>query len=373
MGAIREAARSAVQSLDMHPVTFETGAASDESSRRTLLDRVAQSDAVVLLLGADYGESGARGVSPTEEEFNEARERGIPVLTLVRDAEREPEQEAFLARVRGRWEEGKLTADFTDASDVGLAVVKALDEWRRQRSGPDVGAAAAARALELAQGEDWRGSYHGGSKLRVAAVPALARRLIDAMALTDASLVEDLAGAARASRLVPQAMGIEPEIGRDSIVLQLAGGRGYELLALAVGFDGSVVVEGPVGGDDPGFGGSVVMADRAREITERAVVFAEAVWQRIDARDEVRQVFVTCAIPEAEHKVYALEPVGNSMSMPMSMPHVLVAPDPPLGVRRADLSRHETLDRLQAELRRAFEVEGAIHPRPGERRSSFWS
>jgi hypothetical protein len=151
MGAIREAARSAVQSLDMHPVTFETGAASDESSRRTLLDRVAQSDAVVLLLGADYGESGARGVSPTEEEFNEARERGIPVLTLVRDAEREPEQEAFLARVRGRWEEGKLTADFTDASDVGLAVVKALDEWRRQRSGPDVGAAAAARALELAQ------------------------------------------------------------------------------------------------------------------------------------------------------------------------------------------------------------------------------
>lgn len=372
MGPIREAARAAVQSLDMHPVSFETGAASDENSRRALLDRVAQSDAVVLLLGADYGESGTRGVSPTEEEFNEARERGIPVLALVQNVAREPAQEEFLSRLRGRWEEGKLTADFTDASDVGLAVVKALDGWRRRRSGTDSGAGAAARALELVRGQERRGSYHGGSKLRVAAVPALARPLIDALALSDGSLVDELAGAARAARLVPQTMGIKPNIGRDRIVLQLAGGRGFEPLALTVGFDGSVVVEGPVGGDDLGFGGSVVMADRAREITARAAVFAEAVWQRIDARDEVRQVFVTCAVPEAEHKIYALEPVGNSMSMSMNMPHVLVAPDEPLGVRRADLPRHETLDRLQAELRRAFEVGGAIHPRPDERRTKFW-
>lgn len=84
-------------------------------------------------------------------------------------------------------------------------------------------------------------------------------------------------------------------------------------------------------------------------------------------------MFVTCAVPQAQYKVYALEPVGNSMSMSMNMPRVLVAPDAPLEVRRADLSRHETLDRLQAELRRAFEVEGAIYPRPNERRSSFWS
>lgn len=120
-------------------------------------------------------------------------------------------------------------------------------------------------------------------------------------------------------------------------------------------------------------GGSVVMSDRARVIMDRAAAFAEAVWQRIDIRDEVRQVFLACAVPEAEHKVYALEPVGSSMSMPMSMPHILVAPDPPLDVRRADLCKPETLDRLQAMLRRGFEVEGAVHPRPDERHGSFWS
>lgn len=86
------------------------------------------------------------------------------------------------------------------------------------------------------------------------------------------------------------------------------------------------------------------------------MAFAEAVWQRIDRRDEVRDVFVACAVPEPGHKVYALEPVGSSMSMPMSMPHVLVAPDPPLRTRRADLPN--VLDRLEAELHRALRGRG---------------
>src|SRR5258708_5956401 len=85
MEMVRQAARRAVEALEMRPVMFETGAASAMDSRRTLLDRVASCDAVLLLLGAEYGEAGKRGVSPTEEEFNEARERGLPVLALVQD------------------------------------------------------------------------------------------------------------------------------------------------------------------------------------------------------------------------------------------------------------------------------------------------
>ncbi len=368
-GAIREAARRAVEALDMHPVMFETGAASDDASRRALLDRVASCDAVILLLGAEYGEVGHRGVSPTEEEFNEARERGIPVLALVQNTTREPAQEDFLWRVRGDWEKGRLTADFTNAADVGFAVSKALTAWRRQREGGDAASAADARALELARGET-RGSIYGGSKLRVVVAPALNRPLLDALALRDADLLDDLAGAARSSRLAPQTAAIKAESGRDSITFALGGNRGFEHLVLRVGFDGSVVGEGPVGGDQLAFGGSVVMADRAREVMKRTVTFAEAVWQRIDQRDEVRDVSITCAVPDAEHKVYALEPVGSSLSMPMSMPHVLVAPDPPVRTRRADLP--SVLDRPEAELHRAFELERAVHPRAEDRRGGSW-
>lgn len=88
MNAIRQAAKRAVESLAMQPVMFEAGAATDAASRRALLDRVRNSDAGVLLLGAEYGEPAARGVSPTEEEFNEARERAVPVLALVQTTDR---------------------------------------------------------------------------------------------------------------------------------------------------------------------------------------------------------------------------------------------------------------------------------------------
>lgn len=202
------------------------------------------------------------------------------------------------------------------------------------------------------------------------AAPAVNRPLLDAVALRDPHLLDELAGAARSSRLAPHSAAMEADVSRDIITLTLNGGRGFERLVLRVGFDGSVVGEGPVGGDQLGFGGSVVIAARAREVMDRTMAFAEAVWQRIDRRDEVRDVFVACAVPEAEHKVYALEPIGSSLSMPMSMPHVLAAPDPPLRTRRADLPN--AVERLQAELHRAFEVEGTVHPRADERRGGSW-
>lgn len=363
MAEIRQAARRGVETLEMHPVMFETEPARDEASRRALLDRLAACDAMVVLLGAEYGEPVARGMSPTEEEFNEARERGIPVLVLVQDIDREPAQQEFLTRVRGSWERGRLSSSFTDATDVGLALVKTLDAWRRERQGGEVDASSQDRALALARGDERPGRTYGGSKLRVVAVPAVSRALLDAVSLRDPELGDELAAAARRSHLIPQSAGLDATIGHDAVAIAVTGSGGFEQLGLAVGFDGAVVAEGPVGGDEPAFGGSVVMADRARTIIERSLAFAQAAWKRIDSRDEVRDVHVVLAVPEAEYKAYATEPVGGSMSMPSNMPHVLIAPATPLKVRRADLDGPETLIRLEAELQRAFELAGAVHPR----------
>jgi hypothetical protein len=60
MAAIRTATRAAVESLDMRPVMFETQPASTEGSRRALLDQVGRGDALLLLVGAEYGEPGDR-------------------------------------------------------------------------------------------------------------------------------------------------------------------------------------------------------------------------------------------------------------------------------------------------------------------------
>jgi hypothetical protein len=56
-------------------------------------------------------------------------------------------------------------------------------------------------------------------------------------------------------------------------------------------------------------------------------------------------------------KIYALEPLGNSMSLP----NLLIAPDPPIRARRQDLP--SSVERLHAELKRAFELSGAVHAR----------
>jgi hypothetical protein len=367
MGDIRASARAAVESLDMRPVMFETQPATAQDARRALLDEVATCDALILLVGAEYGEPGQRGMSPTEEEFNEARERGIDVLALVQDVRgREPAQQDFLARVRGGWEQGNFTSLFTGPGDVALAVVRTLNAWQRSLTGGDSTAARTERALKLARGPERQGMLYGGSMLRVVAAPVLARPLIDAVALRNADeLLESLASAARASRLVSQAMAIETSVGRDSLHLSAQGSRGGETQHLIVGFDGAVVGEGSVAGDQIGFGGMVVLAHRVREVMERTAAFAEQAWQLIDSRDELRQVLLVAAVPEAEHKTYADVEPGSSLSMPMSMPHTLIAPEQPITVRRADLSRTATIDRLQAELRRAFEVAGAVQETRG--------
>lgn len=365
MAAIRTAARQAIESLGMRPVMFETAPASAQNSRRVLLDDLSACDALILLLGAEYGEQGERGMSPTEEEFDHAVREGIPVIALVQEGvSREPAQEEFIKRVRGSWEQGRFAPTFRDAADVGFAVVKALNDWRSSAPAADRIQAAEARAVHLAEGRQ-SGGWPGGSKMRVVAVPAISRPLLDAVALTDAGdLLDDLAGAARTSRLVTNAMAIDASVEPDDTVrLQVKAAGMWEQLAMLVGSDGAVVAEGPVGGSGQFFGGMMVMHDRVLEVIERSLRFAELVWQRIDTRDEVQQVLVKTALPEAAQKVYALAEPGNRMTAGGlgKLPNILIVPQTPLVLRRQDLGRPETWERLRAELRRRFQAADAVN------------
>jgi hypothetical protein len=358
MGAIRVAAARTIEALGMQPVMFETGAAAADAPRHVLLERIASCDALLLILGAQYGEAVTGGVSPTEDEFNQARASNLPIVVLVQSTTMESDEQAFLARVRGSWEDGRLTANFNDAGDVGLAVTRALTEWRTSRRETSIAPMARERAIALARGRERVGSVTGGSKLRVVVVPAVAAPLIDALALRDHGLLDDLAGAARSSGLVSQREGITPQLGADAIELTLAT-DGYERLTLQVGFDGSIVGEGAVGSGDMFFGSSVVLPERVRAVMAATMAFAEAVWRRIDQRDQIRSVFVVCAVPDAASKVYAVESVGSSMSVPTNNPQTLLAPGTPVQMRRADLGG--STDQLEAELYRVFELHGAIH------------
>jgi hypothetical protein len=176
---IRDAARKAVESLGMHAVMAETTGASPQSPRRALLDDVRDADIFLLLLGLVYGEAGQSGRSPTEDEYEEAVRLGKPIIVLKQNGEMEPEQQAFLGRTRGSWEEGKLSGSFDGAADGGLEVVRALRAYEAREAAvtdADLAAQAQERTLLLAREQERPHTTGAGSKGRLVAVPLVAPR-----------------------------------------------------------------------------------------------------------------------------------------------------------------------------------------------------
>ena len=79
-GHVRSAAREAISSLRQQPVMAEDFGAQPVSSQTACLDGVRSSDIYVGIFGERYGYVAKSGLSATEEEFDEARKQGLPIL-----------------------------------------------------------------------------------------------------------------------------------------------------------------------------------------------------------------------------------------------------------------------------------------------------
>jgi hypothetical protein len=122
----RTALPGLIRALGMDPIRFEDFTAHPEPSRDVCLQAVGTSDVYILLLGEHYGTPFPdTGLSPTNDEYRAAINRGIPRLAFRRrGVTMEPAQAAFAAEVeayetglfRGSWEEvGELLSSVSDA------------------------------------------------------------------------------------------------------------------------------------------------------------------------------------------------------------------------------------------------------------------
>ncbi len=147
-------------------------------------------DVVVLLLGARYGAPQESGISPTHEEYREARGTK-PVLAFVqRGVTREAEQERFVEEVSA-WEGGGYRESFDSPESLRAAVTRALHNWElSQQSGPVNEDELTARTAGLLP---TRSAHAAGvAPLHVVVAGAPAQQLLRPGALDDAGLRRDM-------------------------------------------------------------------------------------------------------------------------------------------------------------------------------------
>jgi hypothetical protein len=139
-----------------------------------------------------------------------------------------------------------------------------------------------------------------------------------------------------------------------------------EAVTIEVARDGAIVVEASVAGEDPHFGSSRIDPDRLEAILVATSDYAISVWREVDPRNDVQQVAAAIGIPDANGKVFGRPSrPSNSFSYGggMSLPQVIVAPDPAAVVRRADLTSAATHQRLIAAVKRVFADANALETR----------
>jgi hypothetical protein len=126
----RTAARAAVKTLRHEAIMAEDFAAQPHSPQIACLTGVREADLVVLILGAGYGAvQKSSGLSPTHEEYLEARGKK-PILVFVQNGVApEKKQAALLSDVQA-WQGGFFRSGFDDAEGLQSEIIRAIHEYQ---------------------------------------------------------------------------------------------------------------------------------------------------------------------------------------------------------------------------------------------------
>lgn len=127
--AYRDAAASAVKSLGHEVIRAEEFPAFDTSSRVACLVGVREADIVILLLGKRYGSLlPPRNLSPTHEEFLEAKDSKPIFVFLEENQDFEAAQIKFLSEVEA-WDNGRHRRTFSNPAILRDEITRAVHQY----------------------------------------------------------------------------------------------------------------------------------------------------------------------------------------------------------------------------------------------------
>lgn len=300
--AERAAVRSAVTTLRHEPVMAEDFGAKPTTPQIACLQGVRSADLFLLVLGGRYGfVQGTSGVSPTEEEFLEAKSRAMPILMFVQDVERDDRQATFVSDA-SQWQEGHFRASFRTAEELRDQVTRAVhDHELANATAPlDITAVKAAALALLPEGG--RNHQAHAPTLHVAVAGGPIQRILrpaqlEAPALEEAIHQQALFGA---TRLFSRSKGVEAGIQDSALVLVQERGAAIQLderggLAL------SLPLERSEGGRRSAFGMFAVIEEDVMRELATAISFAAWMLDHTDPTQRVTHVALAASIAGSDH------------------------------------------------------------------------
>ena len=295
-GEWREAARSAIETLGLQVVMAEDFGASPNAPRTECLAAVRDADVMILILGSEYGELQASGLSATHEEYREARE-SAPVLAFVhKGSSQVGEQAAFVNEVR-EWESGHYTGSFTDAAELRDNVIRALFDFRGAVEAMPLDDDALNERAGAILSEH---SFGGSTELVVVVAVGPARAVLTASQLGDAELHRYLLGEALTgtSAVLSTTAGTQQRPTPESIVLdQRDDRRQVELYT-----DGSIRVTQPaIRSDSPMQALPALIEEDIADRIARVLEFGGSVLDHIDPANRTSHFAVRVLLTGTGH------------------------------------------------------------------------
>ena len=298
----RAAAREAVQTLRHQPVMAEDFGAKPDSPQMACLGGLQSADLVVLIMGGRYGYvQGSSGVSPTHEEYLEARGTK-PILMYVQEGvERDEQQAKFLSDAQ-EWQGGQFRAGFKTAEDLGRMIVRDLHDFELAHASVPLDARAlCAFAVDMLP-SGRRGGQGGSPSLSLAMMPGPLRKALRPAQLEEPALAEDMHRQALFGdpRLFDKSKGIKSGIDAGVLVIEQERGARVEL-----GEGGGVALRLPLNRDSgsrDGFSSSfaIIQEDVERELAA-AMAYLNWLLERIDPTRRLSHVALAASIDAAEH------------------------------------------------------------------------
>jgi hypothetical protein len=337
----------------LREVMAEDFGAKPHSSQVACLQGVRDSDIYIGVLGQRYGFVTQSGKSVTEEEFDEARRRGRPVLVFVQNVQRDPDQQRFFDRI-GNYEEGFFVKFFENPQELQTKITTSLHDLAGDPGVLTLDAAGAQKQIQRYVIEDARGS---DALISVIVLPARqGQEYLSPLTMGEKQFKDKLMQQAMfgSGAILQPERGYEVVEAREHMRIEQTGQYQQPAAAIEVHADGTLVWQATLGDDEDNrkpFSLIRQFVINQQEVERRLAgfwAFAASFYDQLDDSPTISTLYASVIMQNIQQKYMGIWPSDEPSGMSVPMDQIddpLFVPAQPMKVARAELGNPGDLAR----------------------------